>query len=300
MQEQVVHKTSISLVFSPVRDFAELVKFRLTLMVVLTALGAFYTAGGVDISALGLFLLGIGGFCVAGASNAMNQVLETDFDKLMKRTQNRPVVTGRISQSRAVMIAGFLCLAGVTILSLFNMLAALFGMIAFILYAFVYTPLKRHSSAAVLVGAVAGAMPMLIGVVAWEGEITALALLLFLIQFSWQYPHFWSIGYLGFEDYMAAGFRFVPQENGTPTRRIAYSSLIHSLLLLVFSVGLWWADYVSIIALTALLILAAAFSLTSWKFIRSFDRVSARNLMFASLLYMPVLLMILFTNKFFG
>ena len=165
-------------------DGFELIKFRLTSVVVFSSLASYVIASnnGFDIRAL--MLLCIGGFGVAGASNALNQVLEKDYDRLMRRTKNRPVTAGRMTMSTAVLIAGFLCLIGVTALAFFNLVTALLGMLAFILYAFVYTPLKRYSSIAVLIGAIAGAMPMAIGVVAFAGSLTYLALFLFAIQFA--------------------------------------------------------------------------------------------------------------------
>ena len=191
-------------------DILELVKFKLTSVVVITSalsylvVSQFYT---FDWFILGMLTLG--GFLVASAANAMNEVLEKDFDILMERTKNRPVATGRMKVSDAVMISGLLCLAGIVCLALINPITSFLGMISFVSYAFIYTPLKRYSTLAVPVGAVPGALPVLIGATACSGEITILGLVLFAIQFLWQFPHFWAIGYLGFEDYKKAGYKLV-------------------------------------------------------------------------------------------
>jgi len=278
-------------------DYLMLVKPGLTSMVVFTAIASFLVASELTFNWAQLVILGIGGFCVAGASNTLNQVLEKDYDSLMKRTKNRPVTTGRISTSHATLFGGLLCLLGVTALSTFNVWAAFLGMFAFVTYAFVYTPMKRHSRAAVFVGAIAGAMPMSIGVVAFTGTLTWLAVLLFVVQFTWQYPHFWAIGYLGHEDYNKAGFRFVPMDGDKPCRSIAYSSIAFCLLLIIVAGVLVYFKFLSLIAGIAMGVLGAVYLKYAIHFERQFDLDSAKKLMFSSLLYIPVVMMILLIDK---
>ncbi len=281
-------------------DYAMLVKMRLTSLVVFTAVGAYYVATGLDASLASILTLALGGFGVAGASNAINQVLEKDYDKLMKRTAGRPLPSERMSTASAVLFAGMLCLMGITALATFNVMAAFTGMLAFVLYAFVYTPMKRYSRAAVFVGAVAGAMPMLIGVVAYSGELTILALLLFAIQFAWQYPHFWSIAFLGHEDYSNAGFNFVPTNaDGSIQRNIASSSIAYAVLLIGLCLSLYVYGYSGVTASVVLGLMTAMYLFYSVKFYKEFDLGSAKQLMFSSLMYIPMVLIVLIIDKLF-
>ena len=163
---------------------------------------------------LALILLGTAGFLITSAANAFNQILEKDYDSLMKRTSNRPLASGRMNVTEAVLIAGLCYVIGIVLLAWFNPMAAILGSIAVVSYAFVYTPLKRVGPLSVFVGAIPGALPCLIGCVAYEGSITTTAIILFGLQFFWQFPHFWSIGYLGINDYKKAGFKLVPTLHG--------------------------------------------------------------------------------------
>lgn len=280
-----------------VGDYMMLIKMRLTTLVVFTAVCSFIVASGLSFTMIDIVFLTIGGFCVTAASNAMNQVLEKDFDSLMTRTQNRPLPAGRMSVSNAVMFAGLMCMLGVTALAAFNVLTSFFGMLAFILYSFVYTPLKRYSSAAVFMGAIAGAMPMMIGVVAFTGSITWLALALFAIQFAWQYPHFWAIGYMGFEDYTKAGFKFVPMKEGSIDKSIAVSSVIYASVLLLIGVFMMYFGMIGYVAGGVMSLLAIGYLKYSVDFYKRFDMPAARKLMFSSLLYIPLVMIILIIDK---
>ena len=262
---------------------------------VLTAVGAFLISSQLQTGWLEIAVLAIGGFCVTGASNILNEVLERDFDKLMRRTANRPLASGRMSVSEAVLAAGLLSLVGITMLALFNAFCALLGMIALLIYAFVYTPLKRHSSAAVFIGAISGALPILIGVVAFTGEVTLLALALFSIQFCWQYPHFWSIAYKGYQDYNNAGFKFIPSDtmHNAPSRSIGRSSVIMSIAILPFLGLLFYAGIDSVPSLVLLLIMTLALLAFAIRFKVQFDDRSALALMIASIVYIPALLLTL-------
>ncbi len=283
---------------SVVADYLQLIKIRLTTVIVLTAVGSFVIVSGWEASGISLLMLAIGGFCVTAASNALNQVLEKDFDKLMERTKDRPVASGRMTISAATLFAGFMCIAGITFLASFNPLTAFFGMMSLVLYAFVYTPLKRYSPAAIFVGAVAGAMPMLIGAVAWEGAITWFALALFGVQFAWQYPHFWSIGFLGYGDYQKAGYRFIPG-NGSdrPSRQIARSGLAFSIGIVALSMALYIFGWASLLASAAVTLLSLLFVVQSARFLKYFEFSSARKLMWCSLVFIPCFLLVLLIDK---
>ncbi len=278
-------------------DYLMLVKMRLTTLVVFTAIASYLIASDLQMNGFSFMLLAIGGFGVAGASNALNQVLEKDYDILMKRTQNRPVASGRMTVSHAVMFAGLLCMIGITALAVFNVLTAFLGMLAFVTYAFLYTPLKRYSSAAVFVGAIAGAMPMMIGVVAWTGTLTWLAIALFVVQFAWQYPHFWAIGFLGFEDYKKAGFNFVPSTHGAIDRVIGISSIIYSSVLILLSIIMMTMGLTGIIAGLFMTLLGICYLVFAIKFYRDFNMDSAKKLMFSSLIYIPLVMFVLIIDK---
>ena len=275
-------------------EYAQLVKVNLTLIVVFTAVGSFIIASGLTVTWIQVLLLGLGGFLVTGASNAINEVLERDHDKYMKRTMNRPLVTGRISVSEAVLAAGMMCMVGITLLSLFNPLCGLLGMIAFVLYAFIYTPLKRYSSAAVFVGAISGAMPMLIGVVAFTGELTLLALSLFLIQFFWQYPHFWSIAFKGYKDYKKAGFKFIPEGNeNVPSKEIGISGILMSLMLIPALGLLFYAGIQSLVTIGVLGLMTISFIALAIRFHLKFDEKTALQLLLGSIAYIPAALLMI-------
>ena len=179
------------------------------------------------VSWVAVLLLGVGGFLVTGAANALNQVLEKDYDKLMKRTANRPLAAERMTTSTAVLMAGLMCLLGTFCLSAFNAWAGLLGMLSMVLYAFVYTPMKRFSPLAVVVGAIPGALPLMIGCVAVEGYLSGLAIALFAIQFFWQFPHFFAIAWVGDEDYKRAGFNLLPNKKGLLDSSVGTVSYTH-------------------------------------------------------------------------
>ncbi len=280
---------------SKISDYVQLIKLNLTIVVVLTAIGAFLIASQLQTGWLELAVLGIGGFCVTAASNILNEVLERDYDKLMKRTMNRPLAAGRMSVSEAVLAAGLLSLVGITLLALFNPFCSLLGMIALLLYAFVYTPLKRHSTSAVFIGAISGALPILIGVVAFTGQLTWLALTLFMIQFCWQYPHFWSIAFKSYADYRIAGFKFIPSEsrNQLPSRQIGTSSVVMSIAILPLIALLSFSGIESMLSLSLLSVLTFGLIAVSIRFKVRFDNKSALVLLLTSIVYIPAILLVL-------
>lgn len=275
-----------------INDIGLLVKFKLTLLVVLTSFASYAIVAGASFSWVIGGLLFIGGFLVSSAANALNQVLEKDFDQLMDRTKGRPIVTGRLKSSDAVLIAGIFSLIGITCLSIINPLTGLLSMISLLIYAFVYTPIKRHSTLAVAIGAIPGALPMMIGCTAFTGSITSMAIALFAIQFLWQFPHFWAIGYIGKEDYDKAGFKLLPIVDGELDRKLGLHSSIYAFLLLLVVASLYTIG-VSMIAVALCLVLSIAYFIFSIQFHLRFDRKSALNLMFSSFIYLPLVLIIL-------
>jgi protoheme IX farnesyltransferase len=247
-------------------DFKAITKAGLAISVVFSSIAGFLL-GVTDFQALHwivLLKLAVGGYCMVGASNAYNQVIEKDLDALMDRTKNRPVPAGRMSPNVALVIASILTLIGIVLLYSINPKTAMFGAISIFLYTSIYTPLKTMTSLSVFVGAIPGAIPFMLGWVAATGDFGIEAGTLFLIQFFWQFPHFWAIGWFLYEDYEKAGFFMLPtgkKDRGTALQIILYTvwlivaSLLPSLgytgqlfitpvaAVLVFLLGLWMLFY---------------------------------------------------------
>lgn len=281
-----------------VRDYGVLMKFKLSLTVVFSAVMAFLIALDSTFVWSDLCILFLGGLFTTGAANALNQVLEKDYDKLMKRTENRPIATGRMTVSEGVLVAGLSSLLGVSLLAFFNPLTAFLGMVSLILYSFVYTPMKRVSNFAVTIGAIPGALPIVIGCTAAEhGQLTSLALALFGIQFIWQFMHFFAIAWLGDEDYKNAGFYLLPTNDGAKDERVGKQSIIYSLFLLPISWMPYFLGTTGIISATVLTILALVFVYYGWNLYKKCSREAARAQMFFSLAYLPLALCALYFDK---
>lgn len=275
-----------------------LVKFKLTMMVVVTSMLSYMIVAGSAFNFGQLFLLTIGGFFVTAASNGLNQVLERDFDILMDRTKNRPVAAKRMKVSEAVLFSGLSLVGGITALALLNPLSALLGMLAFVSYAFIYTPLKRYSTISVAVGAIPGALPVLIGTTAFEGSLTTLGLVLFGIQFLWQFPHFWAIGWLAFEDYKKAGYKLLPiNDEGNIDRNVGLHSFVYAMLIFpTIGIGMHMGLELSLITLGVLIIMNGIYAYLSAMFYIKNDRKSAFSLMMSSFFYLPIVLLTFLFN----
>ncbi|MEM6770051.1 MAG: heme o synthase [Bacteroidota bacterium] len=290
LKDQASNSAVPALLRQRLTDIGALVKFRLSATVVLSSVLAYLVAlGGSGFAWWPICVLTLGGFLTTAAANVLNELLEKDYDRQMARTAKRPLAEGRLSMSDALLIAGFASIAGITLLALFNPWTSFLGMVSLISYAFVYTPLKRVSPIAVLVGAIPGALPALIGCAAAEGQITAMGITLFAIQFFWQLPHFYAIGYLGFSDYQKAGFKLVPEVGGeVDTKTLGRDALIATTFLLPLSLvpfllgsTTWWA------AVTVVL-LGLVFLRFAWMFNRKPVRKTALGMMFFSFAYLPL------------
>ena len=247
-----------------------------------------------------LLKLAIGGYCMVGASNAYNQVIEKDLDALMDRTKNRPVPAGRMSPNAALVIASILTIIGIVLLYTINPKTAMFGAISIFLYTSIYTPLKTVTSLSVFVGAFPGAIPFMLGWVAATGNFGIEAGTLFLIQFFWQFPHFWAIGWFLFEDYEKAGFFMLPtgkKDNGTAIQIILYTIwLIIASLLPV----LGYTGQLFITPLAAILVLLLGLWMLYYA-VRLYKRrtaKAARTLMLVSVSYITLLQLIYIFDKF--
>lgn len=278
-------------------DFGLLVKFRLSMLVIFSAVMSYAIVSENAAHWLAMILLTTGGFLVTGASNALNQVLERDYDRQMTRTANRPIAAGRMTVSKAVLLAGLMALFGISILSVFNPLTGFLGTLSLISYAFVYTPLKRITPLAVLVGAVPGALPVVIGCVAFEGAITHETLMLFTIQFLWQFPHFWAVAWLADEDYKRAGFYLLPSKSGEKDASVGFISLLFCLLMFVNAGVAYTMGMTGAVATGLLLLLNGYFGYTCWRLSRSCSREAARKQMFASFFHLPLSLIVLLLDK---
>lgn len=276
---------------SKIKDYILLIKLRLSLMVVLSSVFGYLIAAGGNADYFNMIILAVGGLLITSAANALNQVLEREFDCHMTRTMNRPVATGRMKSSEAVMFAGIACLIGVGLLSSINTVTAFLGMLSMVSYAFLYTPLKRYSTLAVAIGAVPGALPVLIGATAMEGQITYLGVSLFAIQFLWQFPHFWAIGFNSFEDYKKAGFKLLPTRNGEIDRSLGQHATIYSILILPIFFFMFYMELIGVTAFVFLISLTIIYGIFSFLFHLRFDKKSAMQLMFFSFVYLPLFLL---------
>ena len=283
-------------------DFREITKARLAISVVFSSVAGFML-GIYDLHSLDwmvLLKLAVGGYCMVGASNAYNQVIEKDLDALMDRTKNRPVPAGRMSPPIALVIASFLTIVGISLLYTINPKTAKFGAISIFLYTSVYTPLKTMTSLSVFVGAFPGAISFMLGWVAATGEFGIEAGTLFLIQFFWQFPHFWAIGWFLYEDYEKAGFYMLPtgkRDKGTPLQIILYTVwLILASLLPVL--GFTGRFYITPIAAIVVFFLGLWMLFYALRLYKSRTAKEARTLMLVSVLYITLLQLVYIFDKF--
>ncbi|MFV5700577.1 heme o synthase [Flavobacterium sp. XS2P12] len=283
-------------------DFREITKARLAVSVVFSSIAGFML-GIFDIhsfSWMTLFKLAIGGYCMVGASNAFNQVIEKDLDALMDRTKNRPVPAGRMSRSTALIIASLLTVVGIILLYTINPKTAMFGAISIFLYTSVYTPLKTMTSLSVFVGAFPGAIPFMLGWVAATGEFGIEAGTLFLIQFFWQFPHFWAIGWFLYEDYEKAGFFMLPtgkKDKGTALQIILYTVwLIIASLIPVF--GYTGRLYITPVTAIVVFLLGIWMLYYAVQLYKLRTAKAARTLMLVSVSYITLLQLVYIFDKF--
>lgn len=288
-------------VASKVKDYFQLIKFTLSFTVVFSCVVCYLLAPGITYNLKMVLLLFVAGMLVTGSANAINQSVEKDTDAVMKRTGKRPVADGRMSQTEAYIFAFVTGLIGVLMMwQFFNFAAALLSAFSLFLYAFIYTPLKKVNSIAVLVGAFPGALPCLIGWVAgftpdepiiWQG-----GLILFAIQFLWQFPHFWAIAWVSHTDYSRAGFKLLPADKG-PTKFTAIQAVMYAVLMI--PIGML-PFYFNMAGTTSLIIVLACNLFMVIQCIRLYiqmDVAAARRVMFSSYIYLPIVLLALLADK---
>ncbi|HOZ76732.1 MAG TPA: heme o synthase [Ferruginibacter sp.] len=300
----ITNSTQLALA-TKVKDYFQLIKFTLSFMVVFSTVVCFLIApnekSDFDRSKVAsVLLLFVGGMLVTGSANAINQIAEKDTDAIMKRTAKRPVASGRMSVNEATAFAVIAGALGVFILwYFFNYQSAVTGLISLFLYGFIYTPLKKVNSIAVLIGAIPGAIPCMIGWIAafggnqieWGG-----AWIMFGIQFLWQFPHFWAIAWLAHTDYTTAGFKLLPGDKG-PTKFTALQTVIYSALMIPFGFLPWYMNIAGVTSLWILTLCNLWMVLVSVQLFLKMDLKSARMVMFSSYFYLMVVLLALFADR---
>jgi heme o synthase len=296
------HSDSLPVIlFNPVSflsDFLQLTKFRLAISVVFSSVAGYLLA--VDQIETSILLgLCFGGFTMVGASNAFNQWIEKEKDALMVRTKNRPLPTGRMNNLTALIIASLLTLVGIYILNNINFKTALFGALSIFIYTCLYTPLKSVTPLAVFVGAFPGAIPFMLGWVAATGNFGIEPGVLFMVQFFWQFPHFWAIGWMMDEDYKKAGFKMLP--TGNPDRATAFQIVFYTLWTIIISI-IPYTQYSGDLSLSGgavvfLILLGIYFLYHALNLMQKRTKETARKLMYASIAYISILQVIYVLDK---
>ena len=273
-------------------------KFTLSFTVVFTCVICYMLAPKVmayDWSMI--LLLTFAGLCITGSANAINQAVEKDTDAQMKRTANRPVASGRMSQQTAYTFAIITGVLGVAIMwKYFNFSSALLSAFSLFLYAFIYTPLKKINSIAVLVGAFPGALPCLIGWVAGNDDFAYAGLALFLIQFIWQFPHFWAIAWVTHADYSRVGFKLLPAKEG-PTRFTALQCIMYAVLMIPIGFLPYYLNLTGQVSMWILLVSNIFMVVQCIRLYQNMGVPAARRVMFSSYIYLPIVYLALLADK---
>jgi heme o synthase len=289
-----VHTSSVSLI----SDLKEITKVRLAVSVVFSSIAGYFL-GADSVDFITVVMLGIGGYCLVGASNAYNQILEKDLDVLMDRTRNRPVPSGRMSVNMAFVIASTLTVLGLIILYLINPITAMFGAISIFMYVSLYTPLKTKTPLSVFIGAFPGAIPFMLGWVAATGDFGIEPGTLFMIQFFWQFPHFWALGWWLYDDYAKGGFFMLPtgkRDRGTAIQIVLYT--VWTLLIsLIPATGMTGSLFITPFSAVLVFIIGVGMLYYAIQLYRNRDKKAAKKLMLASVSYITLLQIIYVLDK---
>lgn len=269
-----------------VKMYMDFVKFRLSSLVILSALSGYLFVGGSD--GLEITYLLLGGFLVTAASNGSNQIWERELDVLMNRTGKRPLPMGDMSVNQGLVIVTLCLLPGLWMLYQLNLGSMLLGLAAFVSYVFIYTPMKRITSWAVFVGAFPGAIPPMLGAVAGSDSFGLVPGVLFFVQFVWQFPHFWAIAWVLYDDYKQGGFSLLPAKSGR-SKSSAYQIAAYSFALIPFTLLPWLMGWCGTATLIIGGILSTLFFLISYRLLITLAIADAKKLMFASFIYLPII-----------
>ena len=298
MEQVTVKQQSSFNIAGKVKDYMMLIKFSLSFMVVFSAVISYLLAPKVvEFDWLHIILLFIGGLLVTGSANGVNQIVEKDTDAMMARTAKRPVAAGRMQPAEAWTFVIISIAAGLFILGyFFNWLSAGLALFSWFVYAYMYTPLKKVSAISVLLGAVPGALPCLIGWTAGQDELSIGGWVLFGIQFFWQFPHFWAIAWIAHKDYSNAGFKLMPSVEG-PTKYSAIQSIIYSLVLIPVGMLPYLVGMSGMMSFYIVLLANLVMLWQSIRLYREMEKKAARRVMFGSYIYLPVVLLALLADK---
>lgn len=270
------------------KAYVELTKLRLSLVVSFSSAFGYVLAMRGSVDWMQLTMLFIGGFLISGASCTINQVLEVEYDKVMKRTQGRPLPTNRLTVSESLWFAGIVAIIGLCILLVWtNWVTVGLAALSMILYSFVYTPLKRVGPVAVFVGAIPGALPPLLGWTAATGDINHAAMIIFGIQFIWQFPHFWAIAWVADEDYKRAGFKLLPVK-GEKDLKTAFQIMTYTLFLIPMGLLPMYFGLTGVNSAVVATVCGVLFLASTIKLMKDQSRKSALRIMFGSFLYLPI------------
>ena len=276
------------LILAKVRALMELLKVRLSLLVAFSCAFGYGLATRGDINWPTLLMVTLGGFLLSGASVTINQIMEKDLDKLMDRTKGRPLPTGRVTTQEAALFSVLCFLLSIWLLWIYtNPLTVLLSILSMLLYCFAYTPLKRVGPVAVFVGAIPGALPPLLGWIAATGVISHEALIIFGIQFIWQFPHFWAIAWVADEDYQRAGFKLLPSGEGKSINTVI-QIMVYTLFLIPLGLLPALFGITGIQSAVVASVCGAAFFSQTFSLMKTGSRKSAMRIMFGSFLYLPV------------
>jgi protoheme IX farnesyltransferase len=298
LREEPIKVKRQMLLVARFRDYSQLLKPNLSFMVVFSSVIGYLLAPGIQFDLTKVLLLFIGGILVTGGANTINQILERDGDALMTRTMYRPIPDGRMGTGEAWAVAAISGFGGAWMLGyFFNPLAGILSFISLLLYGFAYTPMKRIHPIAVLIGAIPGAFPPLLGWVAATGSLTGVGgWILFLIQFFWQFPHYWAIGWVGYDEYKKAGISMLPSQERT-SRFTALQCMFYSLILIPIAMTPRVVEMTGNIGMYVMIAMGLMYFAASVAFYRKNDYASAKRVMFASFIYLPVVLLALLFDK---
>ena len=282
-----------------VKNFTDITKLRLSVSVVFSSVAG-YLLGATQVDFMILLLLCIGGYCMVGASNVYNQIMERDLDILMDRTKNRPIPAGTMSVAAALSIAIVLTVVGIAVLYSINPQTAMFGAISICIYVFLYTPLKTRTPLSVFVGAFPGAIPFMLGWVAATNDFGIEPGTLFMIQFFWQFPHFWAIGWFLFDDYKKGGFFMLPtgKRDRTTAVQVIFYSVCTVLSSLIPAFGVTGDFYITPVSAIIIGGLGIWFVYYGLKLYKQRTDASAKALMLVSVSYITLLQIIYVADKF--
>ena len=284
---------------SRLNDFKAITKMGLSLSVVFSCISGYLLATN-NINATIILLLSLGGYCMVGASNIFNQIIERNLDSLMERTKSRPIPMKKISVVNSFLIGVFLTLTGLIILYYINESTAMFAAISIFIYTSVYTPLKQITPLSVFAGAIPGAIPFMLGWVAHTGEFGIEPGVLFMMQFFWQFPHFWAIAWFLDDDYRKAGFKMLPtgsRDKGTALQIIAYIvwTILVCIAPAIFNIGrLSISNYAAVL----IVIIGIVFLYYGFRLFKNLETKEARKLMLVSILFLTSVQLIYVIDKF--